>query len=712
MNGFILLFLWLCNSLFSHTDEIINLLYYHPSVISSSPVLKLNPPDGKKTTYNSYIQKKYAKDPRFINWNRRERGQDTSRKVLSLQKGEFIDFKMQFPLNHNLRYSILEGSPIQILLNGQKVETNKIISSEISNQIRIIASETTILSGLHLYPNASPKKKPPILFIVIDSLRGDVPGFNGSEWGVTPNLDRIASQSYNFQNHLVNSSWTRPSTLVFFTGLYPSKVFINFWDYPVFESEKIDFYNSDITTLPSILSKNGYKTVMIGNNPFLTDHRYIGVDVGFEEVYDFSFYEKDTPLITEKILQFLKENTDERPLFVFLNYNDPHKPYEPPYEFWKQVQKGNFLEEKKRNYLGEVAYVDSEIGKVLSTYSSMGLFDPSLLLITSDHGEIMEPQHAISIFTRIYTYFGHGQGLYKGDIHTPLLFKTPYQKASKNFSNVTRSIDLMPTILSNIGISYEENLFDGKTLDPIIRNSEKSERIYYGESRGVRGVQLGDWKLMEKTHLFHRTGPAWDGIIGNELTVLFNLKDDKEEKTPLQNVSKEAELRNFFGWGNTKKNEYCIRIHSEGEKPRKIQISVNSNPGKVKLLQEPDTRKEIYFTPRGFNIEKVLSTKETNQYCFYAYPDISIPITSILIDGRSPQKGEIGAGDQDIYPGTCYLHKKDCLDVFTIQKNEPEIPKKFRIQVWVKPVKTSQKDEKVILEKEAIDILRKQGYIK
>jgi hypothetical protein len=58
------------------------------------------------------------------------------------------------------------------------------------------------------------------------------------------------------------------------------------------------------------------------------------------------------------------------------------------------------------------------------------------------------------------------------------------------------------------------------------------------------------------------------------------------------------------------------------------------------------------------------------------------------------------------------LHRKDCLDIFTIQKNEPQIPEKFRIQVWVKRVKTNRKDEKVILEKEAIDILRKQGYIK
>ena len=122
---------------------------------------------------------------------------------------------------------------VQIFLN-EKITDSNLISDLAINTLRIETKEEIVLENLFLIKNGANGNKPDILFIVIDSLRADVCGFNGADFNATPYMDIFAKSANVFQKHLVNSSWTRPSTLIFFTGLYPSKTFINLWDYSVF----------------------------------------------------------------------------------------------------------------------------------------------------------------------------------------------------------------------------------------------------------------------------------------------------------------------------------------------------------------------------------------------------------------------------------------------------------------------------------------------
>ncbi|MCX7998416.1 MAG: sulfatase, partial [Leptospiraceae bacterium] len=339
----------------------------------------------------------------------------------------------------------------------------------------------------------------------MDSLRADVVGFNGASYGATPSLDSLAQTSFVFKKHLVNSAWTRPSTYSFLTGKYPSKTYINLWDYAVFPSEKKAFYESNLFPLPALLSMFGYRTIMIGNNPFMSDHHQIGVDLGFEEIYDFSFLTEDTPKITQKVFELFKEiQVESRPVFLFINYNDPHKPYEPLPQFLSRI-KGT-MDERKRRYLGELAQVDEEVGKLLTLLKQENFLDRSFTLVTSDHGEVMSLSHAVSKFTGVYTYFGHGQGLYEEDVHVPLLLRIPYQNFHKKIDQLTQGIDLVPTILELLNIPFKEKDFDGRSIVPMLKDVYMPEKVYYGETRGVKGVRLGGWKLMKKTYEFHRLG--------------------------------------------------------------------------------------------------------------------------------------------------------------------------------------------------------------
>lgn len=690
----------------------LNLMYFQEGI---KVVPSLNLSTLKQgSTFNTYIRTK-QKDTRFINLSFREGGIEITKKVIVLLPNSELKFRFQIPLDHKVKLEYLGKEAPLLFWNGELIdETTVLISNEKSTLSLKSQGKEIILTRLTLEPTFRAFNKKNFLFTVVDSLRADVVGFNGANYGVTPNMDEVAKTSIVLGQHLVNSGWTRPSTLIFFTGKYPSKTFINLWDYPIFPSEKNAFYESKIFPLPALLSSLGYKTIMIGNNPFLTDLRQIGIDVGFEEVYEFSLLGNDTPKITNKFLSLLNEwEKESRPLFIFLNYNDPHKPYEPPYEFLAKV-KGQ-MNEKKRAYLGEVAYVDSELGKIISKLKEKDFWEKTFFLLTSDHGEVMDPAHAISKFTGVYTLFGHGQGLYEEDIHTPFLFRFPNQAYGIRVNKVSRSIDILPTILDVLNINYEEKEYDGQTLVPLWEGFETQERVYYGETRGVKGVRLGGWKLMKKTYEFHRLGPAWSGEIGDEKEYLFRYGNGEREENTYADPQKKEELRKYFTLGNTEKTLYCFRIFSNQMDKNSIQIHISTRYGNVvfsndkfESIQDEDVR-VIY---KGLIIKKTVEGKFEKKYCFFLYPDIFVPYINIFLNGRNIQRGEYGVGNKDIYPENCPITSEHCLPLYLSNQKTPPLPKKFRIQFWVVSPKTKIQTEKVILEKEALDILRKQGYVK
>lgn len=689
----------------------INLMYFFEGiqVLPSKHVR----PKSPNTSFNTYLNVKRHTDSRFVNLNRWDRGADVSEKVIILEPFEEIIFQIQTPIDHRVSISYVGKEEPKLFWNETPITTKTVLIGNKKNFLKIQNGKDKIyIKKLFLEPTLKINKKN-FIFLVIDSLRADVVGFNGGQYGVTPNLDNLAQTSFIFKKHLVNSAWTRPSTYSFLTGKYPSKTYINLWDYAIFPSEKRAFYESKLFPLPALLSHLGYRTVMIGNNPFMNDHHQIGVDLGFEEVYDFSFLTEDTPKITQKVFEFYKEiSSDPRPIFLFINYNDPHRPYEPPPQFLSKV-KGN-MDDRKRRYLGELAFVDDEIGKILQLFHSENFLNQSFFLVTSDHGEVMTLPHALSKFTGVYTYFGHGQGLYEEDVHVPLLIRFPHQNFSKEISQLTQGIDLVPTILELLGFVVHENQFDGRSFYKMFEDVYLPERVYYGETRGVKGVRLGGWKLLKKTYEFHRLGKVWEGDVGDEPEFLYNYIEDPEEYKIYQNPEKASELREYFKLGEYRKNLYCIKIYSFENEKHKIMINATTFPGKVvlsdrnyNLLSIP----EVQLIHRGISIQLQTEGKMEKEYCFYSHPDISIPQVNVYVDNREPKRGEIGVGSWDVYPENCPLHRETCLPLYVAKFREPDRPKQFRIQIWALPQTTKVRSEKMILEKDAIDILKKQGYI-
>ncbi|MEM7180502.1 MAG: sulfatase [Spirochaetota bacterium] len=605
-----------------------------------------------------------------------------------------------------------------------RVTDKRLISPESSNEIRLESKQEVFLEDAVLLPLQTKELPPDVFFIVIDALRADVLGTYGASHGVSPYMDILGKDSLVFEKNLVNSSWTRPSTLIFFTGLYASKHYINFWNYPVYPDEKEEFYQSEIYPLPAALSSLGYKTFMIGTNPFLTDHRYLGVDTGFEEVRDFSLIAgDDTPAITNDVIASLEKlhrqkfftTKQRRPLYYFINYNTPHRPLKPPAKYLAKVKIKSPYHPKKRLYLGEVAYVDAEIHRLLQYLKKSKLYKKSLLLLTADHGEVMNPFHKVSRFNGVYTLFGHGQGLYDEDIHTPLFLKLPNnQYAGKRIANVSRSIDIMPSILDVVKSGQTLHTMDGSSLLTMLAGKEEP-RVYYGESRGVKAIRKDGFKLQKKTYEFHRVDGQWDGTMQDEPAYLFDLQKDPEENTPITNVAVYQKLAKELESYRRPSANYTFRIYlPKMAAKRQIRFIVQSEAGSPITLTDrakPTKLPSVVYESNRFSYQHVLLPGEQKELRFTIYPNVVFPEIQIFIDGRPIQRGEYGVGELDVYPGKCTLLQEECLPLFVAKYGAPALPKKFRVQLWREGIHNTRTSEKVLLEKDSLEILKKQGYI-
>ncbi len=570
------------------------------------------------------------------------------------------------------------------------------------------------------------KPKPPpvnLIWIVIDSLRADIIG----KYGVTPELDNFAKTSHVFTKHLVNAAWTRPSTLVFFTGKYASRSPVNFWDYPTPKSEATAFYQKELYPLPKYLSQNGIRTIMIGNNPFLTDKKGLGVDVGFDEIYDYSEYSTDTPKITKKSKEVLGELIQkQQPYFLFLNFNDPHKPYTPPVGYTTRIKTDEILDERKRDYIGEVAYIDDQLADIFDFLKKSDHWENTVILITADHGEVMRPEHAISPFTGTNTFYGHGQDLFLENIHVPLFVKQKQQKSSKVYNSITQSVDLYPFVL-DVFLLENKSKLDGISLTKVMNGEVDKNRIYYGETRSTQGVGLGADFLLQKSFRFHEPGKFWAGVVGKEIYYFYNTVHDPYQINPIRfsdlnelkelPISKENQDKISFLWQKLRDTEptipiYTIRFLKNGTDFKNLEARVQIDIGQIRV-KNPEQNPNLLISNSSRNLTLSLNTKhlkagESFEFSFEVYPDVTFPKFDFFEDGVDVSNRAVGIGMFDLAPNSCM---NDCNPLYEAPFLKPKISLINQFQVWKTGGILNQYTRETKLETDAMEILKKQGYV-
>jgi len=437
-------------------------------------------------------------------------------------------------------------------------------------------------------------EKPNILIIIAEQLRRDV---LGSPY--TPNINKLKEESVVFERAYCTSPLCVPARGSFFTGKYPNETgcIINPWEplereygevkkgipnlYLILEDEwdcwnigKQHFISEERERAMKIrwitmkeyhefLKKNGKKRP--GGEAFRSycpemtlgkitrRKRYsIPYTAPYEEGFE---YFSDT-YILKKSLSAIKNRDEERPLFLCVNFQAVHPPYnipEPYYSMVKDVELpenvGRWSEDQSPLqlynlpgflgsrytredwkkiwpvYVGYVALLDYCVGQILSEFKKEGLYKDSLVIFTADHGEMLG-SHCM----------WQKMCMYEEATHVPLYIKLPgKEKAAKNISTLVSHVDVFPTILDHLGIKTSTEC-SGISLKPLMRGETVNRDAVFiqFDGNGARGnfqrcVVKDNYKLivdMFKDEIYFE---LYDVV--NDPQELKNLAFEEKEKT-------------------------------------------------------------------------------------------------------------------------------------------------------------------------------------
>jgi arylsulfatase A-like enzyme len=374
-----------------------------------------------------------------------------------------------------------------------------------------------------------------VLVVVVDTLRADHLPAYGYAQGRTPSLDRFAEDAVRFDFAYANASWTRPSFASILTGRYASSHGV---------MGKPDALPDQVVTLPEVLRDGGYRT-----GGFVTNFNvgpYFNFQQGFDE---YTFLEpefvlgaddsaaklllvqalrqgierframrgtvapgtayQDAETVNRHLVSYLDRARGNDPFFLFAGYMDPHDPYFPhPYDGTGYARAAHQHPDPseaprlRQLYDGEITYWDEHFGRLMDELRRRGLYDDMMIVVTADHGEEFAEHGG----------FWHGTTLYDEQIHVPLFVKLPRNaRAGTHVSHWVQSVDLMPSILRQIGLAvppgvqggsleqgsalvYAEESHEGNVLESVRERRGFEERkiitANVGNPRGLSPVEL------------------------------------------------------------------------------------------------------------------------------------------------------------------------------------------------------------------------------
>lgn len=398
---------------------------------------------------------------------------------------------------------------------------------------------------------ASAVKDPNVVLITMDTVRADHLSVYGYERKTSPRLEEFAREATVYTRAIAASDMTLPSHASMFTGLYSSWHGANtsHRDYPYGRP-----LPPEAVTLSDILRGRGYWTgAVVANHSFL--QAGMGLGQGFTvwdhhmashlsaeeqpfylregarqvlsllmDTSEFDGYFLRGSDINQRAFSLLESVRNRGPFFLFLNYMDAHIPYVPPQPF-RNVFPGrdvgflpavehqaltNAINSGKRHvseserrhlvsqYDGGIAYEDSQVGALLAHLKETGLYENTLILITSDHGEAFGERDRMQ----------HGTGsVYEDVVHVPLLVKYPAQHEGLRSDALASHVDILPTVLDLAGITPPPGI-QGRSL----RSSRSGDDAVIAEAwaigkqeanprlRGARrALYTGGWKLIAWT---------------------------------------------------------------------------------------------------------------------------------------------------------------------------------------------------------------------
>ncbi len=356
--------------------------------------------------------------------------------------------------------------------------------------ILLLASSVLARCACSGYESQS-ESRPNILLITLDTTRADRLGCYGLDNAQTPNIDELAATGVLFENAICQAPLTLPSHASILTGTHPPFHGVR---------DNGGFYLEDrFVTLAEILRDQSYATsAFVG--AFVLDSRW-GLAQGFE-LYDDGFGLETQRAVTldavqrrgddvvESFVGWLDDHF-ERTFFSWIHFYDPHTPYDPPEPFRTAFSGGEW-----GLYDGEIAYVDSLIGRVVEELRRKSVLDETLIVIVGDHGESLG-EHDEN---------GHGFFVYDATVRVPLIIRFPLSRdGGRKVLSSVETVDILPTLLQELSLPVPRDV-QGESLLPLVRGKDGDQPAFsyfetyfplyrYGWS-GLSGLRSARYKLI------------------------------------------------------------------------------------------------------------------------------------------------------------------------------------------------------------------------
>lgn len=308
-------------------------------------------------------------------------------------------------------------------------------------------------------PEAGPFPDAPIVLISIDTLRSDRLPAYGYTRVETPAIDRLRRDGVLFERAYSHVPLTLPSHASILTGLLPAH-------HGVRDNVGYRLQTDAVPYLPKLLRAAGYRTGAAVSSFVLR------ADAGLAEGFD--LYESAIDVRANEALGNAQRSGGQTLLaatpwlesvaagrfFLFLHFYEPHTPHQPPPPFAGRYP--------GRPYDGEVAAADAVVGELLATLDRLGLYQRSIVMLLSDHGEGLFDHGEME----------HGIFLYREALQVPLLLKLPGAAAAgASVAAPAQLADVTPTLLRLAGLEPPART-DGVSLLDLARSDPPARKIF------------------------------------------------------------------------------------------------------------------------------------------------------------------------------------------------------------------------------------------
>jgi arylsulfatase A-like enzyme len=418
---------------------------------------------------------------------------------------------------------------------------------------------------------------PNIILIVMDTVRADHLSLYGYERDTTPNIRNFAKEATLYPHSFSSEATDLSTTASIFTGMYVSRHGAHFSESAPYLMKPL---SNELTTLAEVLSGKGYITMGSVSNFVYLSHS-LHMDQGFQ-YFDNRlpalFFRKSQPFFLRNLIRhylariFLTHDYHhvyrraeeinsvvfnlldrikgvKNPFFLFINYMDAHRPHIPPSPFdtlypgkneaintiqnnlmnRKIMKFERELTKEERNHLisqydGGIAYIDFHIGGLIERLKKLGLYDNTLIIITSDHGESFGERNLME----------HGVSVYQDQVYIPLIIKYPNKKDESVINDLVSSVDIMPTILDVTGYEIPEDVQGVSLL-----------KLGAAKTRSIISESFPDKGLIDLQTRFHRIERA---IFSGPYKFISSTAGKKE----LYDISMDpGEQNNLYGSNNS-----------------------------------------------------------------------------------------------------------------------------------------------------------------